>query len=113
MSVCLSFSKYASVLDLSAGMPSPAVAVPQYGTVFCVNSQQWLYTAVCCTIRNFAQLADSAVTHAVCGAASHPRILRKDAKRKAICIALTSNRIIKYGRTSNSDSVDECNTQDV
>jgi len=37
--VCLSLSKYASVLDLSVGMPTPTVAVPQYVTVFCINSQ--------------------------------------------------------------------------
>ena len=48
MSVCLSLSKCASVLDLSVMMPTPTVAVPQYVTVFCINSQHAQHRVAVC-----------------------------------------------------------------
>ena len=86
MSVCLSLSKYASVLYLSVGMPTRTVPVAQcvavstvntwlhlQSTRCCIYSQHvavstvntLLYTAVRCTIRNFTHFADSAVTSAL------------------------------------------------
>jgi len=48
VSVCLSLSKCASVLDLSVMMPTPTVAVPQYVTVFCINSQHAQHRVAVC-----------------------------------------------------------------